>query len=201
MLNIVIKGSGIARFDQAAKALGEGKARRAYATAINHTGNIARTQAGRALSDQTGLSKTVGRKAMRRYDRASAANLTYTVNTQGGEIRVKFFRPRETRKGVTASPWNKRTLFASTFMRAGWWPSRVDKPNWNRQVFVRTGTSKATRLHPGGMDQFEVKKSDVIIPDEVQIGQTARAWEDAGRTRLQPRIEHQIRRITKGVVT
>lgn len=104
---------------------------------------------------------------------------------------MRYFKPRETRKGATAAPWNRRTLYAGSFMKAGWWPKRVVKPNWNKQVFIRTGR---------GTSQFRKVKSGLFIPVELVRGEAAAAWNEAA-SRLQPRVAHEIRRITGGVVT
>lgn len=209
MLSITVTGNGLVRFHDAVRALGEPKARVAYSRAINRVGKTVGNEAGRALSDQTGLPKSTGKRAVtRKVDRASPGSLTYTIHGRGGEISLRYFKPRETRKGVTASPWNKRTLFPSTFMKAGWWPTRVGKPNWNRQVFERLTTSgygTERNAVTGKIERkgtkFKKVKSGVFIPHEMVRGQVAQAWTNGGRTRLQPRVEHEIAVLTKGVVT
>ena len=201
MLTLTITGDGLVRLHQAVKALGEQKARVAYSRAINHTGRVAGTETGRALADQTGLPKSTGRKAVtRKVDRSQPSTLTYTIHGKGGDVSLRYFKPRETRKGVTASPWNKRQLYPSSFMRAGWWPKRVSKQNWNSQVFRRTGIVKKTDAHPGGMDQFEKVKSGLFVPTEMVRGEVAATWNRSAQ-RLQRRVVHEVRRVTKGVVT
>jgi hypothetical protein len=187
-LVVTVVGSGHKRLAEAVRALGEGKARGAYARAINHTGNKAATAAAKAIPGQTGLSATVGRKAVRRRIRANAGNLQFEIPVSGGDIRLKYFKARETRKGVSAAPWNSRQVYAGTFMRAGWWPRRVKKPAWNGQVFRRAG------------DGFAVVKSGLYLPTEVVEGQIASAFESKAAD-LQPRAEHEIRRVTKGAVS
>lgn len=187
---VSIAGNGMPRFAEAIRTLGEGRARTAYSRAINHTGRIAGTAAGRALSAQTGLPASTGRRAIRRkIDRATPSNLSYTIHGRGGNVSLRHFKPRETRKGVSAAPWNSRRVFAGSFMRAGWFPNRVPKPSWNKQVFER-GT--------GG--KFRKVKSGLYIPAEMVTGATAAAW-NASAARLTPRVAHEIRRVTKGVVT
>ena len=61
-LTITIIGNGIHRLKEAAKTLGEAEARTAYSRAINHSAKVAGTGAGRALSAQTGLPKSTGRR-------------------------------------------------------------------------------------------------------------------------------------------
>src|SRR4051812_14678264 len=168
MLTIEIIGNGIPRLADAAQTLGsEAKARTAYSRAINHSAKVAATATGRALSDQTGLPKRTGKKALNlKVDRSTPATLTYTIHTRGGDISLKYFKPRETRPGVSAAPWNSRRVYPSTFMRAGWWPRRVNKPGWNGQVFIRTGAGKS----------FKVADSGLFIPIEVVQGASAAAW-------------------------
>ena len=191
MITVEIVGNGIPRLVDAAQALGrEGKARTAYSRAINHSARIAQTATGRALSDQTGLPKRTGKKAVtRKVTRSTPGTLSYTVHTQGGDISLKYFKPRETRPGVSAAPWNSRRVYPHLFMRAGWWPKRVTKPNWNGQVFIR-----------GGGRSFHVADLGLFIPIEVVKGASAAAWETGGK-RLQPRVELEVRRMSKGAVT
>lgn len=201
MLSITVIGNGLVRFHDAVRALGEPRARVAYSRAINRVGRTVGNEAGRALAEQTGLPKSTGRRAVtRKVDRSTPGTLTYTIHARGGNISLKHFKPRETRKGVTASPWNKRTLFPSTFLRAGWWPKRVVKPHWNGQVFERAAWARSPGPNRKKLGFLKVK-SGLFIPHEVLRDQVASAWEKGGRTRLQPRIEHEIRVITKGVVS
>ena len=187
---VQIIGDGIAKMEEATRILGsEGRARTAFARALNHTGKVVSTEAGRALSAQTGLPKRTGPKAFRlKVTRANPGNLTYTVHGRGGDVSLKYFKPRETRKGVSAAPWNARRVYPSSFMRAGWWPKRVAKPNWNGQVFIRSG------------EKFVKQDSGLFVPIEMVQGQSGAAWE-RGAARLQPRIEHEVRRMTANVVS
>lgn len=212
---ITVQGNGLRLLEEATRALGsETKARRAFVRAINRTGQTVGNEAGRTLSDQTGLPRRTGIKAVRReVERATPATLSYVIHGQGGDISLKYFRPRETRKGVTANPWNTRTLYPSTFLKAGWWPKRVVKPNWNGQVFKRVGDGHSymfTKNHPfvkSGLVKrervgtaFQKQKSGLFIPIEMVRGATAAAWQQGAR-RLQPRIEHEVRVISRGVVS
>lgn len=195
-LNITITGNGFTRLSEAVRALGERRAHTAYSRAINHSGRTSGNAAGRALAKQTGLPARTARKAVQqRVTRSTPATLTYIVHGSGGNISLRHFKARETRRGVSAQPWGQRKVFASTFMKAGFWPKRVDKPGWNRQVFRRTGGTTST-----GMDKFEKVKSDLYIPTEMTQGATAQAWGQGTRA-LQKRIAHEIRRFTKGAVT
>lgn len=207
MIIVTVVGSGLAQMEEATRILGsEGKARRAFARAINRTGDTVRNEAGRALSDQTGLPRSTGKKAYRQGgERASPENLSYVVEGEGGQIGVRYFKPRETPDGVSAAPRNNRQVFVGSFMRAGWWPNRVDKPNWNRQVFYRVGDGhgyaglKSKGAKRSGT-KFRKAKTDVVIPTEMVQGLAGEAWR-RGAQRLQPRIEHEVRAMTNGVIS
>lgn len=111
------------------------------------------------------MPKSTGRRAVRRkVTMSTPATLAYTIHTRGGDISLKYFKPRETRPGVSAAPWNSRRAYPHTFMRAGWWPRRVVKGNWNGQVFIRTGAKK-----------FTIADSGLFIPSEIVQGASAAA--------------------------
>lgn len=181
-------GDGIERFEKLSDELGSYKARQLYARAINDEGAKAATATGRALVKQTNLPKRVGAKAMKKRVRANTTSLKFEIETQGGQIRTKYFKPRETRAGVTAAPRNNRQLFVGTFMRAGWWPNRVAKPSWNRQVFYLVGK------------KFKVAKTDVYIPKEVVTGQTAKTFDEA-KHGLDVRVTHYLKRLSQGALS
>ncbi|WP_432347901.1 hypothetical protein WMC41_09830 [Shinella yambaruensis] len=142
MLKFEIHGDGLRLFTKATAALkSPRKAGQVFSRAINETGRIGGTAAGRALAVQTGLRKQTTLKAVRRnVTKSTPSTLTYVIHGQGGDISLKHFKPRETQRGVSAAPRGVRQVFPSSFMKAGWWPKRVAKPNWNGQVFVRANT-------------------------------------------------------------
>ncbi|MBY3434834.1 hypothetical protein [Rhizobium laguerreae] len=188
MLTVTITGDGLRRFIQLSNELGSGKAHNLYSKAINDTGAKAATATGRALSDQSGVSKKVGRKAVARRTRSTPATLAYEIHVKGGDIALKYFKARETRNGVSAAPRNQRQVFAGTFLKAGWWPKRVTKSNWNGHVFRRAG------------DKFQVAKSDVVLPTEATSGQTADTF-DRGKNALDVRVSHYLRRLAGGALS
>ncbi len=195
-LFVTLDASALARLGNQIGAAGK-NAPVALARAINHTGAKARTQMVRALVPQTGLKRKTIVKALRE-NKASAGALTYTIKSHGGNIRLKHFGARETRVGVSAAPWGRRSVYAHTFMKAGWWPTRITKGNWNGQVFERVG-SKTTTQHGTkgyrGMDRFTVVRSGLFIPDEMVQGASAAAFNSAAAADLPARLEHELGRI------
>lgn len=168
------------------------KAPIALARALNHTGAKARTQVIRALTAQTGLKRSTIVRAVKVQRATHAAEqfnysgrLSYTLTTTGGDISLKFFKPRETRKGVSASPRGRRQLFAGTFTHGGRFPKRVG-PALGGHVFRNIDPKHAWR------GKVQMQDSGVFIPDEMLQGATAAAFEQVMGAELEKRVSHEI---------
>ena len=147
----------------------------ALAGAVQKIGPIATSQMKRVLPAQTGLKFKTINKALK----GRGAGMTFTIASHGGDIRLKFFQPRETSKGVTAAPWNSRRLYPATFIRSGWWPKR-GKPVAHGQVMRRVGSSK----YP-----IAVVRSGLFIPEEMITGNSAAVFYGTVDHQLAPAIE------------
>ena len=187
-LFVTLDATSIARLGNRIGAAGK-NAPLALARAINHTGDKAKTQMTRALVLQTGLKRRTIVKALR-VSKAGSGGLTYTIRSSGGNVGLKHFGARETRAGVSAAPWSRRSVYDHTFMKAGWWPRRVTKGNWNGQVFERAGTRTNS-----GMDRFVKVKSGLFIPKEMVEGASAAAFSSAVASDLPGRLEHELGRL------
>lgn len=193
-LEVSLQGAGVRALADAMAAIGEGRARKAYARAINRVGATAITQTGRALAQQTGLPVRVPRKALANPIKATAASLEFFKRVRGGDISLKYFRARETRKGVSAAPFGQRRVFAHTFQKGALFPRRVELPSLNGHVFLPD-----TAVKRWGRLPIEKQKSGVILPEQLVQGRSKAAFEAASKG-LAPRVEHEIRVITRGVV-
>lgn len=151
--------------------------------AVNHTGLKARTQMRKVLVDQTGLKPKTINKAVK--SRNSFNGSAFEIFARGGNIGLKYFNARETRKGVTAAPWGTRRLYAGAFIKGGRFPNRV-KLNMGGHVFKRTGAGK----HP-----IEKLKSGLFIPDEMISGQSEAAFNSTVERELPGRIAHELYRV------
>lgn len=191
-LSMRIEGRGLEQFGQAAKALSGKKMARAEMRAVNRAGSMGRTQVLRATVKETGLPrKTIDNAIV--VKKATMNHFDYRNDAKGGNVRLKFFKPRETRKGVTAKPFGKRRLFAGTFMRGGLFPNRkkITKRLTGGNVYERYG-----RRFPVG-----IVKSDVYIPTEMMEGADKTRWTEKALVALDKRIAHELSRLTKGTVT
>ena len=146
---------------------------------VNQVGNRAKTQVIRALTRQTGLPRKTIVRAIGQPRRAHAGKLAYEMQTAGGNIRLKYLKPRETRAGATAIPWNKRTLFPGTFILGGQFP--------NRHGLVRDG-HVMHRLDSAGR-KLTFARSGMFIPVEMTTGATAAAFEQTAAPLLKTRVE------------
>jgi hypothetical protein len=104
-----------ARYGDQLVALGEGQARTALSRALNHEGNKGRTRVKRALVKQTGIQYGAVDKAVATV-RATPVTLTYMLRARGDETNIAWFGGVQRSKGVSAAPWNKRRIFARSFI-------------------------------------------------------------------------------------
>lgn len=159
--------------------------------ALNRTGDMARTRVVRELAKQTGLPQKTIRKAVKvqRPVWGSATgkgrDLTYTLSASGGDVSLKYFKARETRRGVTAFVRGERELFEGAFIKGGSFArGRVVAKGLNGHVFQRIG----------GRTELEKLKSGVFIPIEMVQGATANAFEATVADVLPRRLDHEINR-------
>ncbi|WP_316172118.1 MULTISPECIES: hypothetical protein [unclassified Bradyrhizobium] len=134
----------------------------AISHAVSTVGPVAMGAMKRELPAQTGLQRKTIDKALK----GAVRGPTYVIKSKGGNIRLKYFRARETAQGVSAAPWNARQVFPETFIMAGWWPNRT-KPIARGQVLRRKGKAK----YP-----MEVVKSGLFIAEEMVTGPSAAAF-------------------------
>lgn len=151
---------------------------------INKVGARAKTQVIRNLTKQTGLKRATIVAAVE-VSQAGGRRLSYEMVTRGGNIRLKFLSPKETRPGVVAKPWGKSTLYPGTFMHGGLFPNRHGG-NFGGHVMRRL--DKAGR-------KLTQARSGMFIPTEMTTGATKAAFERIAGPLLQQRIEAVLRKL------
>jgi hypothetical protein len=179
----------MSQFSQLANAFAAAGAQSVVARrrAVNHVGMKAKTQMIRALVRQTGLERGIIVRAMR-VASAASSSASYVMTTRGGNIRLKYFSPKETRAGVTANPHGKRQLYPGTFMKGGRFP--------NRKSFTKT--LKAGNVYERhGKKRFPVGQatSGVYIPVEMLQGDSMTAFYQVTQRELLPRLSHELARV------
>ncbi|MDG4889617.1 phage tail protein [Mesorhizobium sp. WSM4887] len=177
--------SGLKRLDNALGRLSEMQRSLVLARAVNHVGDRLRTKLTRTLANQTGLPYRTIRRAIK-VERANYGELAYAMRTQGGDISLRYFKPRETRAGVTASPFGARRLFAGDFTKAGRFPNRVAAKGLGGHVYAPDRSSTRWGRPVSLVD------SGVIIPAEMVKGDSAQEFTAFANRELPPRVMHEI---------
>lgn len=182
-------------FSQWANAFGQlgDKADIALARALTHEGRKAKTQVIRALTAQTGLRSATVRRAVRESSawagdaskNYAGQRLTYELAVKGGNIRLKFFGARETRAGVSASPFGGRRLFPGLWIKGGRHPNRIAL-NMGGHVFGRTGSGRLP---------IQGGRSGLWLPDELIAKESAAAFDRVMGSSLADRISHELARM------
>jgi hypothetical protein len=171
-LVINAKDQVLARYGNRLAALGDGQARRVMSRALNHEGDKGRTQVKRALVRQTGIKYGAVDKAMATI-RATPATLTYRLKARGNETNIVWFGGAQRQKGVSAAPWNKRRIFAHSFI----------VPKFGR-AFIRTSKKRLPIRWVYGPN----------LARELVKDTSAVAWQ-SGVANIVARIGHEIARM------
>ena len=190
MISLRFTDNNNIRFSDAVAILGEGKARQAFARGVNRTGDKARTVTIRALAKQVGLTQAKVRAfgAIRTIRARPSAAIEYRIESTGSEIPLKEFSARQFGYGVRAKPWGVSRRFDSAFIFAG--TPGSGKFVSAGDVFVRTSSAS-----------YPIKRMfGPSIPKEIVQDESAEAFQDAAMD-LGQRIAHEVRVITKGIVS
>ncbi|KPU83611.1 hypothetical protein JI58_08320 [Marinosulfonomonas sp. PRT-SC04] len=173
---------GLKQFENLLGALGQ-DGPKVINRALNRTGDMARTQVVRALAKQTGLPQKTIRKAVK-VKRSSWKDLEYRLTSSGGEVSLKYFKARETRRGVTAFVRGERELYEGAFIKGGSFARGRVALSMGGHVFQRIG----------GRTELEKLKSGVFIPIEMVEGATANTFKAVVADVLPRRLDHEINR-------
>lgn len=144
---------------------------------INKVGARAKTQVVRALTKQTGLDRRVIVAAVGDPHKARPGKLTYEMKTRGGNIRLKYLKPKESDGGVVAKPFGKTTYYPGAFMMGG--------ATGNRKTVAKFGGHVMTRTK-GRF--YTYARSGVVIPEEMTTGATLAAFEKIAGPLLEQRV-------------
>lgn len=146
----------------------------AMAAALNEGGAAVREQTVSAETAQTGLQHDTLDRAQQEIP-ASAGSLQYTIQSHGGNVRLKYFGAKEGGGGVTAHPWNRSTFYGGAWINSGFHGNRAPSPKLGGHVYRRTG---AARL------PITQVRSGLFIPTEMTQGKTASTFDAASASVL-----------------
>lgn len=159
---------------------------------INKVGNRAKTQVIRQLTKQTGLNRKVIVAAVGKPNQAKPGKLSYEMRTRGGNIRLKYLKPKETGGGVVAKPFGKATFYPGAFMMGGAVGNRKAVAKFDGHVMRRVARTPGVA---GGSRHYTFARSGVVIPVEMTSGATLAAFEKIAGPLLQERVEKVIAKL------
>lgn len=149
--------------------------------AVGRAGEQARTKMRKALVGQTGLPPRTMTKAIK----GKLFGSRYIIESKGGNVRLRFFSPRETKAGVTHKSPNRESPVAGAFIKGGRFPNRHGGPHGGKGVYSRVGPWRFP---------LKIVRSNVWIPREMIRGRSAEEFYAVARTVLPQRILHEIMR-------
>lgn len=181
-------GDGIIRLVPALEKVGSHRAKRAMRMVINETGRAVYKEVKKELAKQVGVSQqTVVRRGAMIRRKATNENLEYKILAMGEYMPLADFRPTQFKKGVKASAWGNRKIYRSAFI--------VDKAGGH--VFKNTGGWNRRSKRFNAIE----KMFGPSIPNEMIKDMSRAAFFRVSRRNMQPRLEHVIRQMTKGVIS
>jgi hypothetical protein len=167
---VTFRDQMLSRYAARLEALGGGNGRTVLAQALNEGGQAVRSATVAAETAQTGLPGSTLERAQQTIE-ANAGSLSYTIWSEGGNVRLKYFGAKEGGGGVTAHPWNKSTYYDRAFITSGPRGRRAPSPKLGGHVYRSVGASRRW----GG--PISLVRSGLFIPTEMTKGQTAAAFD------------------------
>lgn len=164
------------------------------ARGLNKAGEPTSNKFMREVKKSLGIGRAAGMKSWKdptatgqRKKQATPALLRYELTASGRKIPLKYFKARETRKGVSATPYNQRQIFAGTFMKGGRFPARKDL-KYGDTVWKRAGKAR-TPLE---------KQYGPSIPEGFGQPTPTRTWENEGGNRVMKAVIKELNAILQG---
>lgn len=173
-VDIRIDASQWQRLEEKVKRAGP-RAKLALRRAVKHTGAKAKTQMGRALVGQTGLKYRTMTKALKVMPKDDG----FEIRSKGGNVRASKVRPKQTKAGVVAHPWNRATTYKGAFTKGG----RKHNVPLGKGVLRRTGKSR----YP-----LEQVRTGMFLPTEMVTGSSEQAFYKTSAQELTKRLEHEL---------
>ncbi|WP_194094629.1 phage tail protein [Marivivens aquimaris] len=164
--------------------LGEKQGKLAMARALNHEGKKAMTAVVRHLAKSTSVKQSTIRKGLRLRQAWTEEGRDDYLNVQiiarGKHLSLSEFKPRQLKKGVSATVWGKRQRFDGAFMlkKAG------------STVFKNTGEWNPR----SGRNNNIEKLWGPSLPVELQDEETRKVFEDHFDN-LHYRVTHEVNRL------
>lgn len=198
---LALKDKNLQLFEEAVRNLGSQVARKMFAMGLNKTNAKVYTVVKRVVAKQMGTTQAnvVKHGGLKKVP-ASASNMQAMINSYGGYMPTKDFRPKMMKEGVVASPWGDRELFAGAFINRGRIAKRgigpIGKAAAGGHVFVRTNKrnekskrDNAIRVHWGPS-----------VPVELVRRESEAAFEKTAAEQMNAELGRAYQALMKGFV-
>jgi hypothetical protein len=181
------------RYGNSLGSLGEEKAQKVMARALNYEGKKAHVAVKRALRKQTSIPYgLLNRGVSTRQASTKVGNaLQFVIVGKGRPFPMKVFKPTQFKKGVKVTVWGRRQMYDGAFMFAGRYNSGKLMPGG--QVFKNTGKfSKKSKRN----NQIKMEYGP-SVPKEIVKDEAAKAFY-ASTTRIADRVGKEIAAVLRG---
>jgi hypothetical protein len=169
---------------------------RALNAAINRSGRSATADPlKKDLRERTSIKADRLNRALK-VTPATFETLQYTVSASGRPIPLSYFDVRQTRRGVSARAWGKRTVYRGTFI--------ATMQTGHMGVFRRnqTASRRERRYDERGRVYYTelpiIELAGPSIPRTMLQGPIKEAWEAKVRQRLPIEFERELNRVVSG---
>jgi hypothetical protein len=167
---VTFRDQSLSRYAARLESLGGSEGRSVLAQALNEGGQAVRSATVRVETAQTGLPGDTLERAQQSIE-ATAGSLAYTIWSEGGNVRLKYFGAKETGGGVTAHPWDRSAYYDCAFITSGPRGRRAPSPRLGGHVYRGVGSNRRW----GG--PIALVRSGLFIPTEMTKDQTAAAFD------------------------
>lgn len=184
-ITVRITDDQLHRFQNMASALGEQKARVAFARAINRTTNSVHGKVIRAVAKHTSIPTAIVRRSVKKRLAAHQGSgpLEGVISATGRPLSLKHFRARQFSWGTRAKVWGELRRFEGSFIFGGTW--RSGRPAFEGHVMTRVGRAS-----------FPVRRENgPAVPQGLVAGEAATAFTTTVAQMLPNRVMHELSRL------
>lgn len=155
------------------------KLNRALSVAVNQSAKQVRTMASGKVAKAMGARRKDIDRAVTVRPFSTPATLEAIVRGRGIPLPLSFFKPRQTKAGVSANAWGETKIYPGTFM--------ATMKSGHRGVFVRKGRKRLPIKELWGPGVAQVMAKDAVTS----------ALESYAVARLEANIMRQLDRYTR----
>lgn len=184
-INVRLNDDMLHRFQNMAGALGEQKARIAYARAVNRVTNSIHGKVISAVVKQTSIPRRIVKQEVKKQLARPGGDgaIQGIIYAKGKPISLKHFNPKQFSWGVRVKAWGEWQRYESSFIYGGTF--RSGKPAFDGHVMSRVGK-----------DSFPVRRENgPAVPPALIQGEAAAIFTKTVEDMLPRRVMHELSRL------